>query len=188
MHAHEDASGIRVTWTHLGADGPAVVRASGRVHEALSAARDGRPRCALVHGSLTVGTTRVEMTPVWGQVHPERAVLAEGPVGARWLGRSRWFRYEVHRWSPHGSPDARSVTSAARALLAALPLVPTPTWGRDPGGTGDMWTSNSVVAWLLVRTGLDPEAHRPPTGLRAPGWAAGLAVAHAAEHGNRHAR
>jgi hypothetical protein len=40
-----------------------------------------------------------------------------------------------------------------------------------------MWNSNSVIAWLIARTGLDAEAIQPPTGGRAPGWNAGLVVA-----------
>jgi hypothetical protein len=40
-----------------------------------------------------------------------------------------------------------------------------------------MWNSNSVIAWLIARSGLDAEAIQPPTGGRAPGWNAGLVVA-----------
>jgi hypothetical protein len=39
-----------------------------------------------------------------------------------------------------------------------------------------MWNSNSVVAWLLERSGHDADL-RPPGGGRAPGWAAGVALA-----------
>jgi hypothetical protein len=39
------------------------------------------------------------------------------------------------------------------------------------------WNSNSVIAWLLARAGLSAETVRPPPGGRAPGWAAGVAVA-----------
>ncbi len=91
--------GLTVLWTPLGADGPAVVRASGRALEALVAARERRRPLVLHHAALEVrlsGTVRVvEMTPVWGQPAGDRGVLAEGAVGARVLGRSRYFRYEV---------------------------------------------------------------------------------------------
>jgi hypothetical protein len=40
-----------------------------------------------------------------------------------------------------------------------------------------MWNSNSLIAWLVARAGLDAEAIQPPTGGRAPGWNAGLVVA-----------
>jgi hypothetical protein len=40
-----------------------------------------------------------------------------------------------------------------------------------------MWNSNSVIAWLVARAGLDAEAIQPPTRGRAPGWNAGLEVA-----------
>jgi hypothetical protein len=53
-----------------------------------------------------------------------------------------------------------------------MPLVPTPVWGRDELRTGDMWNSNSVIAWLVERAGLDADSRRPPLGGRAPGWTA----------------
>jgi hypothetical protein len=40
-----------------------------------------------------------------------------------------------------------------------------------------MWNSNSVVSWLLARSGLPMEAIQPPAGGRTPGWAAGLITA-----------
>ncbi|MGZ4415322.1 MAG: hypothetical protein ACXVRZ_13265 [Gaiellaceae bacterium] len=57
------------------------------------------------------------------------------------------------------------------------PLVPTPTWGRDELGTGEMWNSNSFIAWLITATGLEVDSLRPPSGGRAPGWDAGVVVA-----------
>jgi hypothetical protein len=72
------------------------------------------------------------------------------------------------------------------ALLAVLTEVPVLTWGRDELGIGDMWNSNSVVAWALARTGHDMDAIRAPAGGRAPGWQAGLALAeHQASLGTR---
>ena len=55
--------------------------------------------------------------------------------------------------------------------------MPTPVWGRDELGTGEMWNSNSVIAWAIARSGIDVEAIPPPEGGRAPGWHAGLIVA-----------
>jgi hypothetical protein len=40
-----------------------------------------------------------------------------------------------------------------------------------------MWNSNSVIAWLLARSGLPTDVIRPPAGGRAPGWQAGLVMA-----------
>jgi len=50
-------------------------------------------------------------------------------------------------------------------------------WGRDELDAGEMWNSNSVIAWLLARSGVETDRIRPPRGGRAPGWNAGLAVA-----------
>jgi hypothetical protein len=66
----------------------------------------------------------------------------------------------------------------ARRLLGPVGDLPTPVWGRDELGTGQMWNSNSVIAWLLARTGLPTDPIRPPAGGRAPGWSAGLITAH----------
>jgi len=41
-----------------------------------------------------------------------------------------------------------------------------------------MWNSNSVIAWVIARSGIDAESIQPPKRGRAPGWQAGLAVAH----------
>ena len=62
-------------------------------------------------------------------------------------------------------------------LLALASSVPTPVWGRDQLHAGEMWNSNSVVAWLIASSGLDAAKIRPPRGGRAPGWDAGLVVA-----------
>ena len=44
--------------------------------------------------------------------------------------------------------------------------------------TDEMWNSNSLTSMLIARTGLDVNAVAPPPGGRAPGWRAGIAVAH----------
>ncbi len=183
--------GVLLCWIPLGAGGPRVVRASGRCYETLAALRDRRRPRALVHGALLVRPASgpevaVEVTPVWGQPPVDRGVVATGPVGARPLGRSRLFRYEVRCWSGGAVPDqawalARRRVSAdprvAERLLAAAPGVPARTWGGRAPGDRDMWTSNSVVAWLLGAAGLDPVPLGPPPGCRAPGWDAGVRAA-----------
>ena len=50
-------------------------------------------------------------------------------------------------------------------------------WGRDELGAGEMWNSNSVIAWLIAGAGVWTDAVEPPVGGRAPGWDAGLEVA-----------
>jgi hypothetical protein len=124
------------------------------------------------------------MTPAWSRVAEDRGVVATGPVGLRWLGLSPWFRYEVRRWRDGVIPDADEAvggpvpvpTDPDRAvrLLALAPLVPTLTWGRDELGLGEMWNSNSMVAWLLGGSDHDLHALAPPPGGRAPGWDAGV--------------
>ena len=44
----------------------------------------------------------------------------------------------------------------AGRLLDLAPAFPAVTWGRDELRAGEMWNSNSLIAWLLVRSG-----HRP---------------------------
>lgn len=59
--------------------------------------------------------------------------------------------------------------------------VPTLVWGRDEAQTGEMWNSNSIVAWVLARSGIDLDHVTPPVNGRAPGWNAGLIVAASGE-------
>jgi hypothetical protein len=184
------ASGIDLYWLPLGAGGRVVPRC-GRAYERLSAARAHRPSQALFHSALelAVDGTRhvVEMAPVWSSSDPGRGVVVVGPVGLRPLGRLAAFRYEIRCWPGGRIPDAvwavespvrltDDETVAAR-VLARVGGVPALTWGRDDLALGEMWNSNSVVAWLLSTGGLDPERLAPPRGGRAPGWSAGVALA-----------
>ena len=128
------------------------------------------------------------MTPVPDGDGARRGVVAQGPVGARCAGRLRIFRYEIRRWRDGQIPDVDSAVESPRRLtddqapalriLELVPAVPTLVWGRDELGTGDMWNSNSVVAWLLARAGIASGSIWPPTSGRAPGFHAGLVVAH----------
>jgi hypothetical protein len=190
----EDATaagrGIDLYWLPLGAGGHSV-RLNGRVFEAVVARLDRRPPRALYHSALEVrgpdGRYVIESAPVPDGIGQSRGVVAEGPVGTRWAGRLRIFRYEVRCWRDGVIPDlAEAVESprrlstdprAAQRVLGAAPLVPTPVWGRDELGAGEMWNSNSVISWLLARSGLPAESIGPPAGGRAPGWRAGLVVA-----------
>jgi hypothetical protein len=180
---------IDLLWIPLGAGGH-IVRLNGRAYETIKALAERRPRAALYHSALEVdspdGRFAIEVTPIPDDRGVERGVVAEGPVGSRWIGRLRLFRYEVRRWRDGAIPDRRWAASPVRVaddvavaerLLELTPTVPTPVWGRDELRTGDMWNSNSVVSWLLRRAGVDVAPLAPPDGGRAPGWAAGLVVA-----------
>jgi hypothetical protein len=182
-------SAIDLYWLPLGAGGQSV-RLNGLVFEALAARLQHRGRADLYHSALEVrapgGRFVIEQAPAWG-TSGERGVVAEGPVGIRAAGRFRLFRYEVRRWRDGVIPDvAEAVESPQRLsegteqvqrLLELVPEMPTPVWGRDELGTGEMWNSNSFISWLLVRSGLDTSSIHPPAGGRAPGWHAGLVVA-----------
>lgn len=181
---------IDLYWLPLGAGGW-FVRSNGRLYERWSARREHRAPAPLFHSGLVVGvddlTYAVEMGPVWNVAATSRGVLLEGPVGSVRLGRLRAFRYEVRCWPGGALPDAgEAVDSPARTtedparvrtLLEVLPTVPALTWGRDELGAGEMWNSNSLIAWALARSGHDLDVIRPPRGGRAPGWDAGLALA-----------
>ena len=129
----------------------------------------------------------IEQTPVPDLSGERRGVVAEGAVGTRWAGRLRVFRYEIRVWRGGHIPDiAEAVDSPrrlcidegrARRVLDVVRQIPTPVWGRDDFGTGEMWNSNSVIAWSIARSGLDTASIHPPAGGRAPGWRAGLIVA-----------
>jgi hypothetical protein len=182
-------SGVDLYWLPLGAGGH-VVRANGRVYEAVASRFGRRPACDLYHSALELRLAGarfvVELAPVPDRDGKRRGVVAEGAVGSRWAGRCRIFRYEVRRWRDGAIPDAAeavdspvSVTTDARRakrLFDLIPAVPTPVWGRDQLGAGEMWNSNSVISWLIAASGLG-ESFRPPAGGRAPGWEAGLVLA-----------
>lgn len=189
--ASPGADVLALYWVPLGA-GTSVVRLSGRIYEAIGATLQRRARSALYHAALIArcdgDEVTVEVAPVPdGNGRVARGVVAEGAVGDRRLGRWRVFRYEVRCWSGGVIPDlAYAVASPAivstdtdrvTAVLDRLAAVPTPVWGRDELGLGDMWNSNSVVAWTLATSGLDIATLAPPTGGRAPGWRAGLELA-----------
>ena len=184
-----DEAAVDLLWLPLGAGGHCV-RLNGRAFEAVAATVARRDRCDLYHSALEVALddTRhvIEQAPAWGE-RAERGVVAGGAVGLRVLGRLRLFRYEVRRWREGTIPDvAEAVDSprrlssdpaVARRLLDLVPAAPTPVWGRDELHAGEMWNSNSLVSWLLVRSGIDADAVPLPTRGRAPGWSAGIVVA-----------
>ena len=184
------SAAVDLYWLPLGAGGHSV-RLNGRVYEALVARVQQRPACDLYHSALQIqvpeGTYVVEQTPVPDLSGSQRGVVAGGAVGSRWAGRFRIFRYEIRLWLGGHIPDvAEAVESPrrlasdddhARRVLELVAQVPTPVWGRDELGTGEMWNSNSVIAWVIARSGIDVDSIQPPARGRAPGWHAGLVVA-----------
>lgn len=181
---------VDLYWLPLGAGGHSV-RFNGLVYEAALARIQRRRACDLYHAGLEVRVGAeafvIEMTPIRDALGADRGVVAEGSVGARWAGRFRLFRYEVRCWRDGRIPDIEFAVGSplrltdeqerAQRVLDLVPQVPTLVWGRDELRTGDMWNSNSLVAWLIARSGADVKSVRPPAGGRAPGWHAGLELA-----------
>lgn len=182
---------IDLYWIPLGIRGSGLVRTVGKTYETVIARREGRSPLALYHTALrvrtAVGIFAVEMVlPSRGGDSASRGVVFDGPVANPRLAGMRIFRYEFRRWrdgilfdsEPTVVGPQRLSDDAGRAehLLECTGSVPRLVWGRDQLGTGEMWNSNSVISWLLVKTGLGDGVDAPPGG-RAPGWDAGIVVA-----------
>jgi hypothetical protein len=182
----------RLWWIPVGAGGRVVIHTS-RGWEAWAAHRERRAPRQLFHAALEVFDDgerfAIEMTPVLGGPRGDRGVVATGPVGARVLGVTPLFRYEVRCWRDGVIPDLGFAVGPAvdlplthdraAAMLRRLRDVPRYTWGRDVLGTGDMWNSNSLVSWLLSGAGCDAAELLPPPGGHAPGWSCGMAASRA---------
>jgi hypothetical protein len=189
MNARPPAA-VDLYWIPLGAGGHSV-RLNGKVFEALAAAREHRPRRDLYHAALVVEVDgarhTIELAPSPDADEASRGVVATGAVGSHHIGRWRLFRYELRCWRGGCIPDLDEAVGGptrltddpriARRVLALVPLTPTPVWGRDELHAGEMWNSNSVMAWLIAGAGLPTDDLRPPAHGRAPGWDAGLEVA-----------
>jgi hypothetical protein len=182
---------IELYWLPLGAGGW-FVKLNGRIWEAVHARLEHRRPLELYHTALQVrlpeGRFVVENCwPIPDADPAARGVAVEGPVASRRIAHWRVFRYEVRRWRDGVIADADEAVASpqllsddpvvARRLLDLVGHLPSPVWGRDELGTGEMWNSNSVIAWLLARSGLPMDAIGPPAGGRAPGWEAGLVTA-----------
>ncbi len=181
---------VDLYWLPLGAGGH-FVRLNGKVFEAAVSLLERRRRFDLYHSALEVhvpeGRFTIESGPVPNANGHERGVVAGGPVGSRWAGHLRIFRYEIRCWRDGVIPDLGEAVESpqrltededtARRLLHLTPQVPTPVWGRNELHAGEMWNSNSIISWLLARSGIDAESVRTPSGGRAPGWDSGLVVA-----------
>jgi hypothetical protein len=183
-------NGVELYWIPLGAGGHSV-RFNGRVFEAIEAAHQHRHRCDIYHAALVVAVDgeeyTIELTPSPNADGASRGVVATGAVGSRFAGRLRLFRYEVRCWRGGSIPDLAEAVAGpsrlssdplvARRLLDLVATVPRAVWGRDELKTGEMWNSNSMIAWLIAAAGIATDDLRPPPGGRAPGWHAGLEVA-----------
>lgn len=188
-HGEAAASSIHLYWLPLGAGGHSV-RVNGRLFEAVASRLERRAPCDLYHSALVArdpdGMFVIEQAPVWRSA-AERGVVAEGAVGSAWLGRFRLFRYEIRCWRGGVIPDIEEAVGSPERLtedpavvqriLELVSTAPTPVWGRDELHAGEMWNSNSVISWLVARSGLDARAIRLPPRGRAPGWNAGIVVA-----------
>ena len=196
--ARDDTHPTRVDlyWIPLGAGGAGFVRLNGRLYEAIRARAERRTPLDLYHTALEVhtGGERFTIESAWPSPDRDtgsRGVEVEGPVGSPRLSRLRVLRYEVRCWrngtipdigeavaSPHTVTDDPHTTQRVLDLVPSLPAL---TWGRDETGTGDMWNSNSVISWLLTRSGIAADTVAPPPGGSAPGWKAGIEIARLSE-------
>lgn len=183
-------TGVDLYWLPLGAGGHSV-RLNGRIFEAVAARLEKRPARDLYHSALAVrvpeGGFVIEMAPIPDGNGAQRGVVAEGAVGSRWARSLRIFRYEIRCWRDGVIPDIDEAVDSPRRLtedphltqrvLELVPDAPTPVWGRDELRAGEMWNSNSLISWLIARSGLAVDAVQLPAGGRAPGWRSGLVVA-----------
>lgn len=192
-------AGIDLYWIPLGAGGAGFVRFNGRLYEAIHARLQKRPPLDLYHTALEVRVPegRFTIENAWPSPDADtasRGVAVEGPVWSRFLASLRIFRYEVRCWRDGVIPDADEAVASpqclssdgdrAQRLLQLVASVPSLVWGRDELDAGEMWNSNSVIAWLLARSGLPVTTIGPPHGGRAPGWKAGIVVASRIEDRN----
>lgn len=196
MGPEASEASIDLFWLPLGAGGW-FVRLNGRIYETIRAWRERRQTSDLYHSALEVRVRGsrfvIEVSwPIPDADGASRGVVLEGPVGSHRLTRFRVSRYELRRWRDGIIPDADEAVASpqrltddpdrARRLLDLVGSVPRLVWGRDETGTGEMWNSNSVISWLIARSGLRTDAIELPAGGRAPGWEAGLVRAAGDEH------
>ena len=174
---HTFPTGVDLYWLPLGAGGHCV-KYNGRAYEWLAARIEGRPAYDLYHSGIEVHLPEarwvIEQTPVPDMRGADRGVVAEGPVGSRWAGRFRLFRYEIRAWPGGSIPDVAEAVDGprrltddealARRVLDVTEDVPRLVWGRDQVGAGEMWNSNAVIAWILKKSGIGATHIKPPPG------------------------
>ena len=195
----EPCAAVDLYWLPLGAGGH-FVKMNGRIYEALVAWRAKRPRLDLYHSALiaTVPAGEFVIEQAWPIPNLDksgRGVVAEGSVATRLVRSLRFLRYEVRRWRDGVIADVNEAVASpqrltndvavAERLVALVAEAPTPVWGRDEIGAGEMWNSNSLISWLIARAGLDVDTIQSPAGGRAPGWDAGVVFARRQEEHRR---
>ena len=94
---------------------------------------------------------------------------------------------KIRRWRDGQIPDIDQAVGSpvrltedvevAKGILALLPSIPTPMWGRDEFQTGEMWNRTRLSPGSWCAPGSMLETIHPPANGRAPGWEAGLAIA-----------
>ncbi len=159
----EPRAAVDLYWLPLGAGGH-FVRMNGRIYEALVAWRARRPRRDLYHSALSVtvpaGRFVIEQAwPIPSGEKGQRGVVAEGPVATRAACSPRFLRYEVRRWRDGVISDINEAVASpqrltgdvvvAERLLALVPEVPTPVWGRDEmpaDGRAPGWDAGVILA------------------------------------------
>jgi hypothetical protein len=118
------AAAVDLYWLPLGAGGH-FVGLNGRVFEAAAARLAGRPACDLYHSALEVRVAAarfvIEQAPVRDARGEQRGVVAEGPVGTRWAGRFRIFRYEIRLWRDGHIPDIDEAVSSGMDVESICP-------------------------------------------------------------------
>ena len=188
---------VDLWWLPVGAGGHVVIHTS-RLWERWNAFRERRAPRPLFHAALEVHVDGrrivIEMAPAWGSGSGSAGVVATGPVGARFLEALRLFRYEIRCREDGVLPDRAHApeppiqmpvaVATAREIPELLRTVPHHVWGRDALGIGDMWNSNSLVAWLLETSGIGTSGLRPPADGAAPGWLTGVVAARLREQGS----
>lgn len=184
----DDAS-LELYWIPVAAGTSRAQQASLRFWEGFEAARARRRRAVLYHSALKFRLDgqrfTLELMPAF--IRTDAPPLMTGPVGVRGADRLRLFRYQLvclpvdalpdEQWAVESPVRLSADSGAVRRVIELAPCVPRYAWGRRQRGTREMWTSDSVVSWLLVKAGVDLSRVHPPRGGRAPGWDAGKQLA-----------
>ena len=190
---------VDLYWLPVGA-GTRFQRWSLVLYESVASRLGHRAPGRFYHAALKVsvdgGESTLELMPVpRGQ---REAAQMSGPVGVSMAGRLRLFRYQLLRSEGKPLPDEQWAVDSpvrlttdptvARRLLALAPSVPGYTWGRRAPGTSEMWTSDSAMSWLLVKSGIPAAEIALPRDGTAPGWRAGIQIARRVRAANHTAR
>jgi len=163
--SHTDHSAVDLYWLPLGAGGH-FVRINGRAYETVAARMARRPACALYHSALEVRLDSerfvIEMAPIFDAPPSSAASSPKGRSAHAGPDAPGCFATASDGGLTDASPTSTRRSTAltdqraiARRVLDLVAQVPTPVWGRDELQTGGMWNSNSVIAWLVVRSGID---------------------------------